>query len=561
MRRLLLRKLSLISRAEKAAKSVQFDRDVTVILGKNDVGKSSLIKSIYWAFGADPIVIHDRWKTARVTSLVEFTIDGEGFAIVRQGGQFGLFDADGRVVLKTASVTRELGPALAKLLTFDLTLADAESRALTPPPAFCFLPFYVDQDRGWQQGWQSFSSLGQFPNFRRDVISYHSGIRPNEYYKLKSATAEDRSRANELTGERLAVEKALQRMKDRRRLPPINIDSDSYKKSIARILKEIEKLEVDRSKSLAKLSDLTSERALLEEQIAVARGALQELDSDYKFARTVVDETVVCPTCGTIHDNSFTNRFSLIRDSETCRSFLLTATGRSDELSRRVEDLVVETSQINHRSSQLHRLLNEKRGKIQIKDIIESESKRKALDFMQDEIDALNRKVGNLLQAIAQQEQELRKITNKERKEKIDSFFDAKFRRYLDQLNVRNLTLDANLMHSIVRDTGSDQPRALLAYFYAFLHTIDQHSTACFCPVVIDSPNQQDQDEANLHAMLRLILDERPKDAQLVLGTVSLFGVPYSGKTIELFEKDHLLSENEFDATSERIRPFYDQLI
>jgi hypothetical protein len=58
---------------------------------------------------------------------------------------------------------------------------------------------------------------------------------------------------------------------------------------------------------------------------------------------------------------------------------------------------------------------------------------------------------------------------------------------------------------------------------------------------VIDSPNQQDQDLANLKKMLHFIRDKRPKNSQIVLGLVDDCGVDFDGDVIELTDNYHLL--------------------
>jgi hypothetical protein len=40
-------------------------------------------------------------------------------------------------------------------------------------------------------------------------------------------------------------------------------------------------------------------------------------------------------------------------------------------------------------------------------------------------------------------------------------------------------------------ETGSDQPRALLAYYYAFAHTVREFSSALTAPLVFDSPERR----------------------------------------------------------------------
>ena len=57
---------------------------------------------------------------------------------------------------------------------------------------------------------------------------------------------------------------------------------------------------------------------------------------------------------------------------------------------------------------------------------------------------------------------------------------------------------------------GSERPRGITAVYYAFLHTARRYSSCAFCPIAIDAPNQQRQDD--MQRVLRFIIDKRPAD-------------------------------------------------
>jgi hypothetical protein len=92
-----------------------------------------------------------------------------------------------------------------------------------------------------------------------------------------------------------------------------------------------------------------------------------------------------------------------------------------------------------------------------------------------------------------------------------------------------------------------------LAYYFAILHVMTKHSTSTFCPMVIDSPNQQDQDRTNMVRMLNFIRDNRPADSQLILGLVDQFGVEFGGDVIELKNKHQLLSDDDYEELSSEL--------
>jgi hypothetical protein len=85
-----------------------------------------------------------------------------------------------------------------------------------------------------------------------------------------------------------------------------------------------------------------------------------------------------------------------------------------------------------------------------------------------------------------------------------------------------------------------------------------ENSTTLFCPIVIDSPNQQDQDGVNLERMLRFIRDERPRESQLVLALVDDCGIDFGGSTVELYRKNSVLGEEEYEELSMLVREFID---
>ena len=55
MQRLIFKEIKILSRNEKRARIIKFHPKMNLIKGENHVGKSSLIKSIYYTLGAHPM--------------------------------------------------------------------------------------------------------------------------------------------------------------------------------------------------------------------------------------------------------------------------------------------------------------------------------------------------------------------------------------------------------------------------------------------------------------------------------------------------------------------------
>ena len=93
----LIKRLLLLSTSEKKARLVRFHPKATVILGDNDTGKSSLLKSVLRCLGTEP-QIHFNWKRANISSLLDFSINGSDFSILRHGSQYCVFQGDGTLI-------------------------------------------------------------------------------------------------------------------------------------------------------------------------------------------------------------------------------------------------------------------------------------------------------------------------------------------------------------------------------------------------------------------------------------------------------------------------------
>ena len=137
MKRLRFESLELLSLRERKARRIEFHPVMTVILGTNDVGKSSVIKSLYWAFGASPAIIHPTWAAANVKAMIAFTVNDVRYRILRDHNTIGVFDGEGRTLSVTTQITRELGPYLAEIFNFQLVLTSRKGEPEIPAAGLC----------------------------------------------------------------------------------------------------------------------------------------------------------------------------------------------------------------------------------------------------------------------------------------------------------------------------------------------------------------------------------------------------------------------------------------
>jgi hypothetical protein len=553
---LILKKLHLLSTAEKTARQVEFDPKRTLVHGSNQTGKSSLLKSIYWVLGAEPAAVNPRWLKADVIALLEFELDGAIGLILRHKNQFAVFQADGTLIQKFNKVSSELGPYLAGQFNFKLRLSTRGGETEVPPPAYLYLPYYIDQDAGWKSNWSSFKNLAQYPSWRKDVAEFHTGIRPGAYYELKGKKTKIDSDIAANEAESKVLENIIGRIRKTFDSSEFDINLADFEKEIQLLLDESGKLLKKQNEYKATFTALHGERTELSEQIRFAERAAHDLEKDYHFATTDTSESEVhCPVCGTEYQNSFAERFAIAADED--RLLVLVA-----DLRNRISSIDAEVAALNldfrKNSSELARiadLLAVKRESITLKQVLSREGKREADSALNDRKDELAKELLQFAADLKLLAKQLKALTDKKRGDEITAFYVARMRSYLFSLKSSLHEDTYKKVDCSVKETGSNLPRALLAYYFSLLHTIWKYGDGTYCPIVIDSPNQQAQDKTNLTAILGFIRDNQPAGSQIILGLEDDLGLNIPGHKVELDSKYHLLKPEQYRETADLVLP------
>jgi hypothetical protein len=547
MTKFVVRELRLLSRKEKSAFQMTFHPKATVIRGENDTGKSSIVKSIFWCFGADPAITSDRWTNIDVCGAVEFSIDDRVLTIVRHARQFGIFDEAGNVLHAFNRITHGLGPYLAKLFGFGLLLNNKRTgKPETPPPAYFLLPYYIDQDAGWKDTWCSFANLSQYVRYKPDVAEYHVGLHDNHYYRLKTAISSDRAAIEDPKRQERALVKATEQVRTRLAAMPVDFDLSRFQQEVDELVKMASGLADDEEQHRRKAGELSNKRAFLEHQIQIAKHAIGELDKDYDYAIKQPHD-VECPTCGASYENSVVERFRLARDESRCTELLTDFRQEIGEIDDKLSGLRTQTVEARQRHGRIWELLDMKRDTITLYEVLQGEARGQAIGALQGEIDSIRETIQGLEGQIEKAQDDLKSFGSKERKKDFLERFSTILDRYSIALRIASPS-PVKSFHFKINETGSDLPRAILAYSFAVLHFAWTNDQVARAPLVLDSPNQQDQDAANLLTMVQFIRDRVPEGQQLILGLVDPQGVDFGGSEIVLTTKCQVMSADLYDS-------------
>jgi rubrerythrin len=212
---------------------------------------------------------------------------------------------------------------LANLFDFRLMLPTHQESLSQATPPFLFLPFYFDQDGSWQKQWNSFEKLSQFSSWAKPLTSYVTGQRPNGYYIAKFEETKAKAEATKVAHELGVVQSALVRVKKSLPRTTLRIDAGAFKQEIADLLRSSTQLNQEQESLRSKAFEQASVKESLSTQIAMAKDALRDLEGDLKYlTESKVEPTLLCPTCGTTHENGFPIRLELVDDAETLRKII-----------------------------------------------------------------------------------------------------------------------------------------------------------------------------------------------------------------------------------------------
>ncbi|OAO00739.1 hypothetical protein A8B75_17675 [Sphingomonadales bacterium EhC05] len=527
MKNLVLKKLWILSKAEKTALEQTFSPGTNLLVGENDVGKSTVVKSIYHCFGADtPQINNSRWKKANAIYCVKFEVDGKQFHILRDEKYFGVFDGNKQLISRHAGITPKGGIAefVNDILGFRIELErQADGKLGKAGPAFYLLPFYIDQDEGWNASWTSFTGLRQFSNYRRLMIDYHLGVRPQSYYDAKKREIELEQEKSAIEADRRSLQAARNSVEKRKAYAKVDLDPVAFQAELEKVVDEYNKIYGEQQDKLQRLKDLRNQRNVIDQEIEVLKHAIAELEADFRFAeRPETPDLVGCPTCGTEFENSFVERFGILDDVDQCHALIDQWLKRRRDTSKQLSDAQTEYDLVAVKLREVEKTLERKKEGVTLSELITSEGMKEVIQSLNLEIEEFLEREQSFSEKLSENARAL-KLDTKHKKEVLN-WYKARMKEYLNSLNVSVLSEDdyKSLEKTIkLNALGSDLPRALLAQYFAFLSTMTKFNDFVLCPMVIDSPFQQEQDATNKQAIIDFISEKKLDGQQLVLATVT----------------------------------------
>ena len=555
MKSLRFKKLWLVSEASRAARSIEFNPKMTLLVGKNHTGKSTLVKHIFKTLGCETKGKSDRWDSLAI-SVLRFDLNGVDYLAYRRANVYALKN-ESTGTIKVTTKYSEWTDLLAQLFDFHLMLPTHQESLSQATPPFLFLPFYFDQDGSWQKQWNSFEKLSQFSSWTKPLTSYVTGQRPNGYYIAKFDETKAKAESLKVAHELGVVQSALVRVKKSLPRTTLRIDAGVFKQEIADLLRSSTQLNQEQESLRSKAFEQASVKESLSTQIAMARDALRDLEGDLKYlTESKVEPTLLCPTCGTTHENGFPIRLELVDDAETLRKIIADLESERQKVDEALAGIQGKLNRLRLKSHDIEKTLQIKKGALRLQDVVDSQSSEVVRGAFAKDMDSLKRQLTKHEEISVSLKDKVSKFDLPERTKEINGFYAERIELFASELGVQDLREDVKKKPDAnITASGSALPRSLLAYQFAVLHTAKEKGDANLFPVVVDSPNQQGQDAEHLSQMMNFIVKRTPAGQQLILAVEeSPVGLVFEGTTIELTTPFGLLETTQYETVSAELK-------
>lgn len=558
MKGLRFQRLVLISDSKRLANQFEFPKRLSLITGKdNSIGKSTLVKNIFWALGCEPS-LDEEWKSNDVKALLYFNINGSDHYVARYQNTIIL---NGK---KFNSVSGGYSEAFAELVGFRLKLPNRndETELEVPPPAFYFLPFYIDQLKSWIEPWVSFEKLGQYKSWKPTVVKYHSGYIGPEHFDIEECICEQKKIVAEANRQVQRIDSAIEVLEEVSSETTIALNEEQFNTVQQEIQEELTQFVNEQIHLYEAQTDIQTELYDLEKQFELALTSAQELEDDYTFSvESIASDVLECPLCGTNHDNSLASRAILLSDKSQVLE-------QADLLA---EEIAIKRNQLNDVNTRLLMVKTEV-ARINKKYLVSDDEEKTEETIFSNVLSSIaqNKVTNNVIRS--KENQQLISLnaekSQKELKKEQSKLLPQATRKELSELfmgnlmeNIQSLGAEGLNLSKVKHPTdykklmgggAAEGTRGLLAYQLAILRQSEFAQNCASSPFVIDTPNQQEQAVHRYEKVVEVIMNNVPKTTQIILCGMENTALDVFSENAHVINLDEhkLLQEEPYESCS-----------
>ena len=544
MKNIRFKEIFFLSYKEKKARRINLDSDVVVIKGVNGTGKSCLLKSLYGVFGAQISKYPEGWEPYYIITVLKFQIDDVTHWAMRIGKDFYLLNPDKTFFSETIS-TEEQARVLSMLFGLDLYYYSDQSKKKRLPVGCFFMPFYIDQDSGWQQPWTSFTQVGN-EQVKRNVMLYFTGVINYDYYLSQSHLASLKNEYRKWKNEKEIQNNFIKIIRDKLQSNnTMSLTEDAFKEEIATFVEKIQDLKDKQNKILKELEELYYDKLFKENRVAALHANIKAIEDDFNYALQHED-MLICPVCGAHTDNTALARLGMNIDKEESRELIVNYKMELDEIKRKIERANRKSDELKQQIEEIETLVTTKKEEYTLKEYLDNKVIEKLHSLFFDNEREFEQNIERVEGDIHEEEEKINSLKGTNRLKVILDDFNACLLAYSKELGS---TFDKSKPHILgekIKGSGSSHPKETLAYFFSYLTIMHKYSTPVMMPIVIDEFKQNGTTDESIDKMIGFAINHRPQYGQVIYSVSDDYSVSEDNVKVVSLDDNNLMIESEY---------------
>ncbi|MBZ2105040.1 endonuclease [Streptococcus mitis] len=485
---------------EKANKFVFSDSANLIVSSTNGEGKSSLVKSIYYALGANLKSFPKGWNADNFIFQLEVFIDGNEFLIKRHNKVISVLD-NNEVKLFENFAEYYLWFQEKLKMRLELVNKSSDKASLASVEAL-FSPMYIDQDKAWDGKLfkDSFESLGRYKSndFPKNVFDYYLGISDSQIVDKESKKNEYLRQLELVNGRINQVQSVYKTYRTKNKI------TETVPKDFKDLQKELDFYITETDKFSIKITDKTGELSKEKINLDILNQDLEELKKlSSKIQERFSEIRHECVYCHSI----LTRQQSLTRleleDNELAIKSRIDSISQQIMKSKRiVQEKEEAIKQLQEQFNQYHERLTELKQLSDIDEYVNQNvlSELKKLEIQEtSEKSNLDKLIGDITKEIRMLKKELN-----QRAKTIEGDYEALKNELSILIGSTGITDKKFRNFDKLKGSGTNLNKDLLVIFLVYMNLIDSKSITSL-PFAIDSFVKNETDEKVLKKMFDAI--------------------------------------------------------
>lgn len=485
---------------EKANKFVFSDSANLIVSNTNGEGKSSLVKSIYYALGANLKSFPKGWNADNFIFQLEVFIDGNEFLIKRHNKVISVLD-NNEVKLFENFAEYYLWFQEKLKMRLELVNKSSDKASLASVEAL-FSPMYIDQDKAWDGKLfkDSFESLGRYKSndFPKNVFDYYLGISDSQIVDKESKKNEYLRQLELVNGRINQIQSVYKTYRTKNKI------TETVPKDFKDLQKELDFYITETDKFSIKITDKTGELSKEKINLDILNQDLEELKKlSSKIKERFSEIRHECVYCHSI----LTRQQSLTRleleDNELAIKSRIDSISQQIMKSKRiVQEKEEAIQQLQEQFNQYHERLTELKQLSDIDEYVNQNvlSELKKLEIQEtSEKSNLDKLIGDITKEIRMLKKELN-----QRAKTIEGDYEALKNELSILIGSTGITDKKFRNFDKLKGSGTNLNKDLLVIFLVYMNLIDSKSITSL-PFAIDSFVKNETDEKVLKKMFDAI--------------------------------------------------------